>query len=471
MSMSLTSLDELTMGKGARLDELVDRQALGELCKNFVDANGVGVRVFDAQGRLVAEAGREGALYEYLRGLRAARQELERATQLIKSLDPGPSGEAEAECATGGRFAVFAVENDGRRVGRVVIGPYFTPEHSALPAALYQAEPKIDAAHVTTLLAGVARLAQVDALRFGRYFVKTLDLILFSGYRALLTSSMHLASVRENYRDLEDKNAKLQIAYDRLKELDRLKSNFLATVSHELRTPLTSIIGYSEMLAEGIAGDMTDEQKDFVQTIREKGEQLLQLIKGLLDLSKLESGTMSMRKQAVQVPPLLDDVIATMTPSAKKKGITLGLDVDRGMSELHGDAERLRQVLLNLVENALKFTPTGGWVAIGGRMTTMESKSGGEGGLVLLAARRPAIELTVADSGIGIPPAERERVFDAFYQVDSSSTREQGGTGLGLSIVKRLIDSHDGTVRIDDNKPRGTIFVITIPVKRASIGG
>jgi two-component system phosphate regulon sensor histidine kinase PhoR len=101
-------------------------------------------------------------------------------------------------------------------------------------------------------------------------------------------------------------------------------------------------------------------------------------------------------------------------------------------------------------------------------MTLMEPKTAPDGGFVLLGARRPAIELSVADTGIGIPPAERERVFDAFYQVDSSSTREQGGTGLGLSIVKRLVDSHDGAVRIDDNKPHGATFVVTIPVKRAS---
>jgi signal transduction histidine kinase len=127
---------------------------------------------------------------------------------------------------------------------------------------------------------------------------------------------------------------------------------------------------------------------------------------------------------------------------------------------------------LNLVENALKFTPSGGSVSITCAMTTMEAGVGGaDGGLVLLGARRPAVELRVADTGIGIPEAERERVFDAFYQVDSSSTREQGGTGLGLSIVKRLIDGHDGTVRIEDNVPRGTVFVILLPLKKVSLTG
>ncbi len=470
MSMPVTSVDDLILGKGARLDELVDREALGELTRSFAELHGMGVRVFDNQGKLLAEAGRDGALFDYLRTLRGARRELETSTMAIKALEPGASGEAEYGCASGARYAVFAVESDTRRVGRVIIGPYFTPDVSELPADLCDADHEIDAQHAKDILNGMQRTARGDALRHGRHLVKTLDLILFSGYRALLTSNMHLASVRESYRELEDKNAKLQQAYDRLKELDRLKSNFLATVSHELRTPLTSIIGYSEMLVEGIAGDLSGEQREFVATIREKGEQLLQLIKGLLDLSKLESGTMSLRKQPVDIGPLIIDVEQTMTPHAKKKGIALASQIEAGIPLLHADAERLRQVLLNLVENAIKFTPSGGVVALGARMTTMESNGAGDGGLVLLATRRTAVELRVADTGIGIPPEERERVFDAFYQVDSSSTREQGGTGLGLSIVKRLVDGHDGSVRIEDNLPRGTAFLITIPIKRASMG-
>jgi len=215
-----------------------------------------------------------------------------------------------------------------------------------------------------------------------------------------------------------------------LKELDRLKSNFLATVSHELRTPLTSIIGYSEMLVEGLAGDMTAEQREFVQTIRDKGEQLLQLIKGLLDLSKLESGTMSLRKSQTDILGILRDVSQTVTPAARKKEVEIVVDVENGLPLIWADAERLRQVFLNLTEN----------------------------------------EFRVSDTGIGIPEGERSRVFDAFYQVDSSSTREQGGTGLGLSIVRRLVDGHDGFVRIVDNVPKGTVFVVTIPVKRATIG-
>jgi signal transduction histidine kinase len=150
--------------------------------------------------------------------------------------------------------------------------------------------------------------------------------------------------------------------------------------------------------------------------------------------------------------------------------VELTVDIDGPLTGLWGDPDRLRQVLLNLSENALKFTPSSGQVTLLARNTSMDAGADQEaGGFVLLGTRRPAVELRVADTGIGIPPAERVRVFDAFYQIDGSSTREQGGTGLGLSIVKRLVEAHDGTVRIEDNTPKGTVFVVTIPCRRATI--
>jgi signal transduction histidine kinase len=269
--------------------------------------------------------------------------------------------------------------------------------------------------------------------------------------------------VRESYRQLEDKTTRLQEAFDRLKELDRLKSNFLATVSHELRTPLTSIIGYSEMLQEGMAGELKPEQLEFVKTIHDKGEQLLSLIMGLLDLSKLESGTMRMSLRAVHIEGVLGEVVSTLAPAARKKGVKLELDMSGDLAELRGDPERLRQVFLNLVENALKFTPVSGSVTLRARMMADDGGDAEDEGLSLMAPTRARLEVRVIDTGIGIPARERTRVFDPFYQVDSSSTREYGGTGLGLSIVKRLVEAHSGTIRIEENAPRGTVFVVSLP--------
>jgi two-component system sensor histidine kinase BarA len=278
--------------------------------------------------------------------------------------------------------------------------------------------------------------------------------------------------VRESFRELKETNASLEQAYTRLKDLDRLKSNFLATVSHELRTPLTSIIGYSEMLTAGIAGDLNQEQHDFIGTIQEKGSQLLELIKGLLDLTKLESGTLILRKGETNVGALLDDVVMTFLPHARRKAVDLSAEYSEALPTVWGEPARLRQVFSNLTENAIKFTPNEGRITLSARPVTVELRLDDDGPAVVMhSLRRTAVEIRVSDTGIGIAENERERVFDAFYQVDSSSTREQGGTGLGLSIVRRLVDAHEGTVAIIANEPTGTTFVVTLPCRKASLIG
>lgn len=463
------SLDTLMMGGDIRLEELVDREALGEMARSFYELFRVPLRIFDAQGLILADASEQQALYTYLNTFRGGREALSEVVDAVKNTNPPVDGEATHQCLTGAVYQITPISYDGRRIGRLILGPFLPPEVTEPRSAVLELDPEVDGARVKQLMAEMPRAREETVGRIAHHLKCTLDLILFSGHKALLTSNMHLAAVRESYRELQQKNSRLQEAFDRLKELDRLKSNFLATVSHELRTPLTSIIGYSEMLAEGIAGELAEEQADFVGTIREKGEQLLELIKGLLDLSKLESGTMSLRKANVDVAPIVEDVAQTLTPTARKKGVEIEVDIENGLPLLWADADRLRQVLLNLTENAIKFTPQGGRVALSLAHTLMDAADGEGEALVLLPNRRPAVQLRVADTGIGIPEPERRRVFDAFYQVDSSSTREQGGTGLGLSIVKRLVDGHDGTVRIEDNDPQGAVFVVTIPCRRATL--
>src|SRR5262249_24957677 len=149
-----------------------------------------------------------------------------------------------------------------------------------------------------------------------------------------------------------------------LKELDRLKSNFLATISHELRTPLTSIMGYSEMLSEGIAGPLSTEQRDFIETIRAKSDQLLALILSLLDLSKLESGTTHLKRAEIPLGTIFVEVLSTLAPVAAKKGVELGVSTSSELPPIYGDAVRLRQIFLNLADNAIKFTSRGGTVTL-----------------------------------------------------------------------------------------------------------
>lgn len=459
------SLDDLTLADRFELDELVDRQALAEVTRSLEDLFDVSLRLYGAKGKLLADTTRRPRLYEYLEEHKKSRTALQEVVAKVRRAQPG-STPIDERCVTGAHYRVATVNYEGRPIGRIILGPYRSSDAPEIPHALFATEPALDKARVAELAAELPMLAPATVDKLERHLQATLDLLLFSGLKALLASNMHLATVRESFRELQEKSSRLQAAYERLKELDRLKSNFLATISHELRTPLTSIIGYSEMMLEGISGELNEEQREFVATIHGKGDQLLGLIKSLLDLSKLESGTMSLRRTNVSVANLVQDVVATLTPTARKKGVDLRAQQDGELPPLWADVERLRQVLLNLSENAIKFTPQGGSVTLLARSgSAAVDDPNGAGSVLMVPARRPAVELLVADTGVGIDEAERSRVFDAFYQVDSSATREQGGTGLGLSIVKRLVEAHEGSIRIESNQPRGTVFVITLPVQ------
>jgi two-component system sensor histidine kinase BarA len=461
--------DDTAFDGKLRLDDLVKREALTELCTSFYALFGIPVRIYSAEGALLSDVYVEQEACAYINTLPRGRSACASTVSAVKAVDPGGAGDTSHPCFSGAAYRIIAIEYEGRRIGRLVIGPFLPASVLDPPESLLKIDPRMDAVKMRPLLLKMPRAKPETITRIATHLKAALDLILFSGHRALLTSHMHLASVKESYRELEEKTKKLQEAYDRLKELDRLKSNFLATVSHELRTPLTSIIGYSEMLVEGIAGTLAGEQKEFVQTIHEKGEQLLSLIMSLLDLSKLESGTMNVRARPTDLKRVLEVVETTLAPAAQKKSVTLRIEVAADVPEMRADSERLRQVFLNLGENAVKFTPKGGIVTFRARMTTDtdEEEARGPGsstGFALLAPARARIEVRVIDTGIGIPLRERGRVFDPFYQVDSSSTREYGGTGLGLSIVKRLVDAHGGKISIEDNEPKGTVFIVVLPI-------
>jgi len=383
-----------------RLEQLVDRSALDDVCRSFFESFGIPVRVLAKDGSVLSSVRLDG--------------------------DP---------MLFGGRERELPIVYDGRELGALVVGPEPFPE----------------------------RRNNLDKL--ATHFSRVLDALLFSGHRALLASTMHLATAESNYRELAEKNERLQHAYDRLKELDRLKSTFLATMSHELRTPLTSIIGYSEMLASGMGGELNPTQREFIDTVRNKGEQLLELILTLLDVAKLEQDKLRLTLASVDASELAIDVVHTVSPAAAKKQIVLEHRIEARMPRISADKARLRQVLLNLLDNAIKFTPKGGSVTLEVCVADFQRiVDEGSVGAVLLSAPERGLQFLVRDTGIGIPGAEHERIFDAFYQVDGSSTREHGGTGLGLSIVKRLVEAHGGIVELDSTPGRGTEFRVRLPV-------
>ena len=242
--------------------------------------------------------------------------------------------------------------------------------------------------------------------------------------------------------------AEQAMTVERLRELDHLKSSFMANMSHELRTPLNSILGFTQVILEGIDGPLTEFMEADLQLIEKNGKHLLNLINEVLDMAKIESGRLSLTFEPVDLRELLEDVLETTTPQAKDKNILLRLN-DNSTDDLVilADQIRMRQILLNIIGNAIKFTETGS---------------------VTIYIRRQGdwVRVQVKDTGIGIPADKLETIFEAFTQVDTSTTRKVGGTGLGLPISRRLIEMHGGRLWAESTgvPGEGSTFHLNIPV-------
>jgi signal transduction histidine kinase/CheY-like chemotaxis protein len=240
--------------------------------------------------------------------------------------------------------------------------------------------------------------------------------------------------------------AEIQRTAERLKEVDRLKSQFLANMSHELRTPLNSIIGFSRVILKGIDGPLTDMQRTDLQAIFDGGQHLLGLINDILDISKIQAGKMELAFEDVDLHDIVKGVMSTAIALVKDKPIQLQQALPPDLPTVHGDARRLRQVLLNLVSNAAKFTQEG-FIRVEAEATPTE------------------VIISVVDSGIGIPPDKTETIFEPFTQVDASTTRRTGGTGLGLSISRHLVDIHGGRIWLESTPGVGSTFYVALPIE------
>ncbi len=237
-------------------------------------------------------------------------------------------------------------------------------------------------------------------------------------------------------------------ALEEMREADRLKSQFLANMSHELRTPLNSIIGFSRVILKGIDGPVTENQEQDLSAIYNAGQHLLGLINDILDLSKIEAGKMELTFSEVDLPEIIRGVMSTAVGLVKDKPIELVLDLPDDLPSIQADNIRLRQILLNLVSNATKFTDDG---HIGISVRLIERGS------------QPEIVIAVFDTGHGISPEDHEKIFEPFSQVDASPTRKTGGTGLGLSICKHLVELHRGVLWVESLLGEGSTFAFTIP--------
>jgi two-component system, NarL family, sensor histidine kinase BarA len=431
------------------LQDLLDLRSFAEVCHSFAELYRVGLKVFDEAGnKLVDVKVGNGDFCGYIWSKPNGREQCIDTVGRVKGdavgEDPAPT---TFQCFSGCRYVVQPILYEGDLMGRVVFGPFVPEDMGELPATLLAIATDLDPRLALSYLQKIRRVPVGTAEKILKHFMDLLDVMIFTGHKNLIAAKLHIEAVTDSYRELSEKNSRLEDSYAKLKELDRLKSNFLATMSHELRTPLTSVIGYSEMMLEGLGGPLTAEQREYLGIIMEKGENLLQLITSILDISKIEAGRVRLVLSEVDASLLMRDAAATVLPLARKKGLKVGCE-PAVLPKVMADRDKLRQCLVNLCSNAVKFTPAGGNITVSGEV---------------LAGERLAIH--VADTGIGITDEHLERVWDVFYQVDGSSTREYGGAGLGLAIVKSFAEAHGGDVAVRSVPNQGSRFSLILPLK------
>ena len=384
------------------------------------------------------------------------------------------------------RAASHAAPSDAKHVLRLDEGPVGAAARSLQPVYIDRLDPD-DGLRIET---GLARLAPAAMLMSPvTYQGRLMGVLVLAaagplserdrGFVARLSAQFGVAlhnlgqmqelsllaeQLRVRGEDIQVKNAELERA-------SRMKSEFLANMSHELRTPLNAVIGFSEILKDGMLGELTEEQTEYITDIFTSGKHLLSLINDILDLSKVESGHSPLDLEPVEPIQLAISGLSVMRDKAAASYVKLESVCDPSLGPLMLDSRKAKQIVYNLLANAVKFTHEGGRVTLSlGRMAQAEVRSAaepGDGVRVFLpedfGAHDDYLVISVADSGIGIEPVDLQRLFQPFVQIDSSLSRKYSGTGLGLTMVKRLAELHGGGLMVRSQPERGSTFTVWLP--------
>jgi GAF domain-containing protein/DNA-binding response OmpR family regulator len=430
-------LQARTRQLGQSVDELTALSEVTQAVSSTLDLQEVLARILAQARRLSASDG--GVLFEYdaqadAFHLRAAEQVDERRAALLRAA-PLRRGEGAVGRAATTRAPVQIPDIR-------VEGAYQSRLRDALVAAGYRALLAVPLLREDQVLGGLV----LNRRQPGEFPAGVVALMqTFASQSALAIQNARL------FRELEEKGRQLE-------EASRHKSEFLAVMSHELRTPLNAVIGFSEVLIERMVGDLNERQEAYLEDILASGRHLLSLINDILDLSKVEAGRMELELDTFSLAAALEDGLTMVREAAGRRDVALGLEVDPGLGPVEADARKVKQVVSNLLANAVKFTPDGGRVDVTAGLASAE------------------VRVAVRDTGIGIAPEDRERIFEAFHQAGRSGAAggaggaaappPREGTGLGLALARRFVELHGGRLWVESAPGAGSTFTFTLPQRR-----
>jgi len=353
----------------------------------------------------------------------------------------------------GGGFHVELAENGEEALGKIdkdhfdlILTDLAMPKMDGLQLIEEVAKSRPEV--LTVLLTGHGTIdSAVEAMKRGAsdYLLKPLYLEeLVIRLHKVLEEKKRFISLKDCIIDLERANREWQRVHE-------IKSEFISVASHELRTPLAAIKNAVQLILKGKTGEINEDQAKFLSIAERNINRLTEILNNLLDLSRIESGKVGMKSEELDLRDPIEFVLSALKPQADGKSIKLQMEVPEELPAVYGDREKVEQILTNLAQNAIKFTPEGGEVSISAKPFAGEEKM---------------VAISVRDSGIGIAEDQQGKIFEKFYQVNGSLHRSAGGTGLGLAITKGLVDAHQGTIWVESEVGKGSTFTFTLPTSR-----
>jgi signal transduction histidine kinase len=447
------------------LSDLLHGASFTEVLNNYNRLFDLAVRVFDVEGNLLAEASSALPVCHAFCKSEAGKKRCIATRMKIKKAVPEDKRLLSIDCLSGLRYSAAPISFQGRVVGKLVMGPYRPTEQDSLAKpSVIPPDEQIDLAETTRILQSMRATPMTLLRKIANAMLSVLDTILFSAHKTFVTSEMHIAAIRESFKEIAAKNKQLEDMNERMKEFERMKASFLSTVSHELRTPLTSIIGYSDMLVSGIAGSLGEEQQKFIDTIKTKGEELLRMISAILDFTQIETGHLSLDLEEVSPRELLENIVHKSKETADKRGVRLSLQLVDDLPRVMMDTAKIQSAVWHLIDNAVKFSPVGGVVKVSAQITAASGDDASDDGDGFVLLGTPNwLEIAVQDFGEGISGENQSLIFQPFTQLDDSTTREHGGAGLGLALVKQFAAAHNGRVEVKSTPNEGSLFLLQIP--------
>lgn len=330
---------------------------------------------------------------------------------------------------------------DQNKIGIARIGFSQDSLHEIVEETLTETRKRIFGVAIVVLIIGF-----IGAIILAQMMTKPIKQMA-KGAKLIGQGKLDTTIVVKSKDELESLARDLNKMSSQLKEIDQLKKDFLASVTHELKSPLTSLIMYIDLFLEGAAGKLNDKAKKFLKIMERSSNRLSRFIDDLLDMAKIERGKMEIKKESLEIFPIVSETVELIKPQADEKDIEIAMNIPDNLPLVFVDGDRTRQIITNLLSNSIKFTPEKGKVSI-----NIEDEKG-------------YVQVSLSDTGIGIPPEQIDKIFDKFEQVKEVRERVKGpkGTGLGLAIVKSIVEAQGGKIWVESEVDKGSTFYFTLP--------